>query len=169
MARALYQGSYAFRSVNGLLAMLVTGTFGAAFIWVSVQCLTKHPGQLSKFVGVAFAIGAIGLFGASLYALIAIMLGRVVNVTVATNGITHGQRFVPWEEISEFYGTVCDDGICLGYTPAKRKFFTERKLSTTPLLTNDQYRELTEGIRECISATQEHLRIEMTPRELTGA
>ncbi len=147
--------------------MLVTGTFGAAFIWVSVQCLTKHPGQLSKFVGATFAIGAIGLLSASLYALIAILIGRAVKAIVATDGITHGHRFVPWEEISEFYGTIYDNGICLGYTPAGRKIYTERQLSTTPLLTNDQYRELTKEIREHISATQPHVRIDMTPRQPT--
>ncbi len=168
MARALYQGSYAFRSANGLLAMLVPGTVGATFIWVSVLCLTKIPGQLAKFVGVAFTVGAIGLLGASIYSLIAILIGRVVNVTIATDGITHGRRFTPWEDISDFYGTVYANGIGLGYTLAGRKVYMERTLSTTPLLTNDQYRDLCEEIREFISAKQTHVRIEMNPRFPTG-
>ena len=168
MARVFYQGSYSFRSVNGLLAMLMTGTLGTLFMWVSFQCLNQLQGQLSIFVGVGFIFASIGLLSASLYVLVAILIGRVVNVTIATDGVTHGKYLIPWEDIYEFYGTVYANGICLGYTLARHEMHKQKSLLTTPLLTKDRYRVLTEEVQEYISATQRNVRIESTPKEPTG-
>ena len=165
MQRVLYQGSYRFRSSNGLISVLVTGAFGIACVWTSVQCFTKIHTTLSQGVGSLFAIAAIGLLGVSTYMLIGIVIGRVETVTIGTEGITHGQRFESWADISQFYGTAYFNGISLGYTAIRRKPPFERNMSTTPLLSVDQFRELTEDLCRQISTKYPHVRIESIPRE----
>ncbi len=164
MSRVLYQGSYCFRSSNGLLSVLVTSAFGIAFVWASIQCFTKIPTSLAQSVGLLFAIIAIALLGVSTYLLIGMVIGRVETVTIGTEGITHGERFESWADISEFYGIAYFNGICLGYT-ANRRPHVAGSLPTTPLLSVNQFRELTEEMGRQISTRYPHVRIETVPRE----
>ncbi len=165
MPQVLYQGSYTFRSSNGLLSMLITGAFGIVCVWVSIQCFTKIHTSLSQFVGSIFAMSAIGLLGLSINVLIGIINGREEAVTIGTDGITHDQRFESWADISEFYGTAYFNGISLGYTANRGKLHVERHMPTTPLLSVGQFRELTEEMCRHVSTKYPHVRIETIPRE----
>ncbi len=92
------------------------------------------------------------------------VIGRVETVTIGTEGITHGERFESWADISEFYGIAYFNGICLGYT-ANRRPHVAGSLPTTPLLSVNQFRELTEEMGRQISTRYPHVRIETVPRE----
>ena len=167
-AMVFFRGEYVFRSINGVLGALVLVVFGGLFAWVSSQCFKSDTGGLSLFVGGAFAFGAALFLGASIYLMIAILIGRRDQVIISVDGITDGRRFIPWREISELYGTIYSNGVCIGYAPAKRRIYMERKLSTTPLLTAAAYTNLAETIRDAISDQNAHLRIDTMPRQPVG-
>ncbi len=164
----LYQSGYSFRSINGSLSALVTFAFGGTFVWVSSECFKMNEGQLSHIVGGGFAIGSVFFLGASFYAMVSLLVGRRIRVQISTEGVMHGKRFVPWEEISDFFGTSYSNGVCLAYTPAKRKMHLEKSLPTTPLLSLDEYRALADRLHEQITPLQSHVRIELVPRQPVG-
>ncbi len=160
----MYQGEYVFRSMNGLLSLVVTSAFGATFIWVSSECFTMNEGQLFRFVGGVFALAALGLIAASIFSLLSILFGRRIPVVIGVSGVQHGKCFTAWDRISEFYGTSYSNGVCLAYTPANRKMYVERKMPTVPFLSVEEYQMLAESLRDTISPLYSHVRIEMTPR-----
>lgn len=166
--RDFFRGEYVFRSTNGVLAALVLVAFGGLFVWVSSQCFKSDTGRLSVLVGGAFAVGAASFLSASIYVSIALLIGRRDQVIISVDGITDGRRFTPWREISELYGTIYGNGVCIAYTPANRKIYIEKKLPTTPLLRAADYQNLAERIRDGIGHEQSHVRIDIVPRQPVG-
>lgn len=163
-----FRGEYVFRSMNAVLAVLVLGTFGGVFLRVSSLIFMADRETLSLTVGWCFVVGGALFLGASVYVLVGIILGRRDRVMISDEGITYGRQTVPWREISEFYGISYSNGVSIGYTPANRKIYIERELSTTPLLTVAAYVALAETIRDAIHIQHAHVRIDTIPRQPTG-
>lgn len=163
-----FQGEYVFRSRNGVLATMLPLAVGGTFAGVSYECFRMNAGRLSIIVGGSFAIVSVFFLLAGCYVMSSLLVGRRVEVAVSKDGITHGKRFIPWVEISEFYATIYSNGVCLAYTPVGRGAHLDTSMPTTPLLSYDDYRMLAETLRDRVAPFQTHVVIEAISRQPVG-
>ena len=146
----LFRGQYVFRSRNGVGAMAIGLSVSIVFAIIAAHEFRGGDGLLSLLVGSGFAIMGLVFGGLGLFVLHSWIGNKCERVQIDDEGITYRNRFTPWTKICAFNGTRFDNGIRLGYTPKARCYWGNGSLPTTPLLTEQQYRDLAKQLHSHI-------------------
>ena len=164
----LFHREYVFRSSNGVLAILVLALFGILFLWAANQGANINLGKIGRFVSVGFAVAGVILIGLGAQAVVSFVIDKRIVVSISGDGIRRGQGFTPWSDIAVFYGTRYTNGISLGFSPRGKRIYIEKSLSTTPLLTDKEYKELANTLHGRLVHERSDVQIELFPREPIG-
>ncbi len=159
----LFRAQYAWRTVNGALAVIVPLLVSGVFAFISANEFSLNVDSLQVVVGCGFAVGALVFGGLGLYCLRNWIAGRIDCVEINTDGIVYRQRFTPWSDVRSFYGIQYDNGIMLKYIP-NRSTWGDGSLPTTPLLTEQEYFELAQTLAKLIGGTFPHVDVLPQPR-----
>ncbi len=155
----LFRGQYAFRTLNGVMTIVVALVASAVFVAVAIPSL-----RLVREVSLAFALGALAFGGIGLRALWGWIHNERIPVEINEDGIIRGIRFWPWDRVHALGGTHFTNGVRLGFVPRGRIVWgVGGDLPTTPLLTEAQYVELAREVSGCISARFPHVTVAMQP------
>jgi hypothetical protein len=163
-----FRGQYAFRSLNGAMAVLVLLLAGSIFAVLATTIATHDDDKLlSTIVRVGFAGFALVFGGSGLRALWGWVRNHRVVVEINADGILRGQKFWPWDQVRTFAGTSYDNGVSLEFTP-RRMMWGTGALPTTPHLTVDQYVALARELDEFLSVEFPNVKVLLLPQAPTG-
>jgi hypothetical protein len=162
--KVFLRGEYAFRNVNGAIAIIGPLVMGAILAFSAVYIPGAGDTSLSRIVNIVLAVGALVLSGFGLWALWGWVRNARIRVEINENGIIRGDRFWPWEQVRSFAGWQYVNGVSLEFKPRGMMIVWNRgDLPITPLLSEQQYIELARELQQCISKRFPHVDVALHP------
>ena len=154
-----FRGHYSFRSFNCAAGVLATSV--ASFILAFLV-----PDMPWGFVSVVFILSALLWGGLGLRMLWGWIRNESAYVEINERGIVRGKNFWPWEQVNSFYGTSYANGVRLDFMTHRITygFYGGSNLSTTPLLTNNQYVELAKELIHYLATEYPDVDVDPLPR-----
>jgi len=141
MPDLIFRGEYFARTRNTVFVCMFTNLFGIPVVLLCVRYAVNPAGNWMEN-SIALMMATCGLIVAVVGAL---QLWKIIrnqhyHVEITKHGVTKGERFWRWCEISEFEGVLYGDRVLLRITLARDvEWFGEATLRTTPLLSVEQY------------------------------
>jgi len=163
-----FRRDYAFRTLNGTMAVIAAILSGALLGAVAVYAWKTGEGVLVHVVAAVFASGALVFCGLGLGAMWSWIGNRRIHVEINGDGIICGDRFWQWDRVHCFVGRRYNHGVCLEFTLSRGVVLGGGDLPTTPLLTDKEYVELARTVDQFTSARFPHVVVAIEPKDATA-
>ena len=154
-----FRGQYSFRSFNCAAGVLLTFVFSAMFVFAAAS----FPWSFGCFI---FVFIALGLGGVGMRMLWGWIHKESTYIEINEHGIVSGKRFWSWKQVHSFHGTSYANGVRLDFMTRKITygFYAGGNLSTTPLLTKNQYVDLAKKMSHYLATEYPNVVVDPLPR-----
>lgn len=171
-SQVFFRGQYVFRTRNGAMAASVSFLTAASFAALAAYVPSLRGVRVDLLLNVvraSFALVTI-VFGAiCVRVLWGLIRGHRTHVEINEYGIISGRRFWPWAQVGSVTGTRYSNGVSLGFIPRSTMIaLGAGELTTTPLLSDQQYVELAQELCRYTSTYFPHVNVAMQPLDPLG-
>lgn len=169
--RVFFAGAHRYRSPLALLGLALGAAVALGLGYVAVQIMWnwgvgEAPAVRWGWAAMVALAAALMAFGTA-YGAWGWVECWEVPVRVTEEGVEHGRRVWPWQEISDFGGNVAGPGgrVQLLFVPAgRRQIRFPRNLWTTPSLSAAEFADLVGRLTPYLAEHHPHVQVDPTPK-----
>ena len=151
MSQVFLSAEYRYRTLESLIAVAMSGAIGVGLLW-----FVPHMSGWVKALPIALSTAFVLLAIAGLWWMVR---NRVDCVRIDDEGIRHGSRYWPWEQVRWLYAIGDKSSPAIDLQLQAVGEFTVVGLPLTPKLSAEQYEDLIRRIRRTIGGAHPRLQL----------